>query len=135
MNHKKSINTGLLLMRITLGVLLFLHGFSKLVHGIDGIVGRMADTGLPGFFAYGVYLGEVVAPLLIIVGFRTRLAALIFAFNMLVALFIAHSDSIFALSRSGGWAVELIGLYFFGSLSLFFTGAGKYAVSTKSWWD
>lgn len=135
MDHKKSINTGLLLMRITLGILLFLHGFSKLVHGIDGLVGRMSDTGLPGFFAYGVYLGEVVAPIFIIVGFRTRLAALIFAFNMLVAVLMAHSDSIFALSRSGGWAVELIGLYFFGALSLFFTGAGKYAVSTKSWWD
>lgn len=135
MSHKKSIDTGLLLMRVTLGILLFLHGFSKLMHGIEGIIGRMADTGLPGFFGYGVYLGEVVAPILIIVGFRTRLAALIFAFNMLVAALLSHSDSIFALSRSGGWAIELIGLYFFGALTLFFTGAGKYAVSTKSWWD
>ena len=135
MSHRKSINTGLLLMRVTIGILMFFHGFSKLLHGINGIVGRMADTGLPGFFAYGVYLGEVVAPILIIVGFRTRLAALIFAFNMLVAVLLAHSDSIFTLSRSGGWAIELIGLYFFGAISLFFTGAGKYAVSTKSWWD
>jgi len=135
MSHKKNINTGLLLMRITLGVLLFLHGFSKLTHGIDGIFGRMTGIGFPGVFSYGVYLGEVVAPILIIIGFRTRLAALIFAFNMLVAALLSHSDSIFALSRTGAWAIELIGLYFFGSLSLFFTGAGKYAVSTKSWWD
>lgn len=135
MNNRKNINTGLLLLRLTLGVLLFLHGFSKLMHGIDGIVGRVADIGIPGFLGYAVYLGEVVAPLLIIVGFRTRLAALIFAINMLVAALLSHSDSIFALSRSGGWAVELIGLYFFGALTLFFTGAGKYAVSTKSWWD
>ena len=135
MNSAKNYDTGLLLLRITLGVLLFLHGFSKLTHGIDGLVGRMADTGLPGFFAYGVYVGEVIAPILIVIGFRTRLAALIFAFNMLVALLMAHSDDIFSLGRSGGWAVELIGLYLFGGLVLFFTGGGKYAVSTKSWWD
>jgi putative oxidoreductase len=135
MSHKKSINTGLLLMRITLGVLMFFHGYSKLMHGIEGIVGRMSNTGLPGFFGYGVYIGEVVAPILIVIGFRTRLAALIFAFNMLVAALLSHSNDIFALSRSGAWAIELIGLYFFGALALFFTGAGKYAVSTNSWWD
>jgi putative oxidoreductase len=135
MTQKKSINTGILLIRITIGVLMLFHGYSKLINGIDGIIGRMADIGLPGFFGYGVYMGEVVAPILIVVGFRTRIAVLIFAFNMLVAALLAHADDIFALSRSGAWAIELIGLYFFGSLALFFTGAGKYAVSTKSWWD
>lgn len=135
MSHKKSINTGLLLMRITLGVLMIFHGVSKLMHGIDGIVGQVVNMGFPGFLGYGVYIGEVIAPILIVVGFRTRLASLIFAINMLVAALLGHPDDIFALSRSGAWAIELIGLYFFGAVALFFTGAGKYAVSTKSWWD
>jgi len=135
MNEKKSINTGLLLLRITLGVLMLFHGFSKLMHGVEGIVGHISNIGLPGFLGYCVYIGEIVAPILIVIGFRTRLAALIFAFNMLVAALLSHSNSIFALSRTGAWALELIGLYFFGALTLFFTGAGNFAVSTKSWWD
>lgn len=135
MKNKKSINTGLLLLRINLGVLLFFHGFSKLIHGIDGIIRQISNLGLPGFLGYSVFIGEIIAPILIVIGFRTRLAALIFAFNMLVAALLSHSNSIFALSRSGAWALELIGLYFFGALTLFLTGGGKYAVSTQSWWD
>ena len=135
MSSRKSYNTGLLLLRLTLGVLMLFHGIAKLSKGVEGISNNLAELGIPGFLAYAVFIGEIIAPLLIIVGYRTRIAALIFAFNMLVAALLSHPNDIFALSRSGAWAVELIGLYFFGAVSLFFTGAGKYAVSTKSWWD
>jgi len=95
----------------------------------------LTAKGLPGFLAYGVYIGEIIVPLLLIIGFRTRIAALIFAFNMLVAMLLAHAGDIFTLSKHGGWAVELIALFLFGALALFFTGAGKYAFSTTHKWD
>jgi len=135
MSSRNNYNTGLLLLRLTLGVLMLFHGVSKLMNGIDGISGMLANRGIPGFLAYGVFIGEIIAPVLLIIGYRTRLAALIFAVNMLVAVLLAHSNDIFTLSKSGGWAIELIGLYFFGALTLGLTGGGRFSLSARSWWD
>ncbi len=131
----KNINVGLLIIRISVGALMLLHGLSKLVGGIGFIQGILESKGLPGFIAYGVIVGEVVAPLAIIIGYRTRIAAAIFAFNALVAMFLVHAQQIFTLSEQGGWALELLGLYLFGSVALIFTGAGKIALSSNNKWD
>ena len=132
---KKNTDTGLLILRLSVAGLMLLHGLSKLLHGIGPIAGLVESKSLPAFFAYGVYVGEVLAPLAIIIGFRTRIAALIFFINTIVAALLAHSNEIFSLSQTGGWAVELLGLYGFGALVLMFTGAGRFAVSTRSRWD
>jgi putative oxidoreductase len=126
---------GKLVLRLTIGGLMLLHGIDKLMHGVGGISSMLENQGYPGFIAYGVYVGEVVAPLMIIFGWRTRLGALIFAFNMLVATLLAHSGDINQLSKHGGWAVELQGLYFFGALALLFLGAGKLSFSNSNKWD
>ncbi|WP_067149269.1 DoxX family protein [Pseudotamlana agarivorans] len=131
---KKNINVGLLILRITIGGLMLFHGLAKLSH-LDGIKQMLTGFGLPEFMAYGVYITELIAPLLIIMGFRTRLAALVFAFGMLFALFLAHSEHLLALSKTGGLAIEMILLYAFGALVLYFTGAGSYAVSKTNIWD
>ena len=130
--QNQKINTGLLLLRLTLGILMFLHGYSKIVNGIGGIENNLIEKGLPAFIAYGVYVGEIIAPLMMIVGFRTRLASIVFAFNMLVAAVLAHPDEIFALTGRGVWAIEKIGLFFFGALVLVITGGGKFGVSSSS---
>lgn len=95
----------------------------------------LAEAGLPSFIAYGVYVGEVVVPLFIIFGFGTRVASAILAFNMIVAVAMAHSGDIFSLNDAGGWTIELPALYFFGAAALIFTGGGKYALSNKYIWD
>ena len=135
MTSRPGNSIGLLILRLTMGILMILHGYGKIINGVDGISGNLIDKGLPGFIAYGVYVGEIIAPLLMIVGYRTRLAAMIFAFNMLAAALLAKSNEIFALTERGTWAIETIGLFFLGGLTLVFTGGGKLAVSTKSWWD
>ncbi|PVX52223.1 putative oxidoreductase [Balneicella halophila] len=132
---KKQVNLGLLILRLAVGCLMLLHGIAKLKHGIPGIEGMVESHGLPTFLAYGVYVGEVVAPLLIIVGYKTRLAALVLFFNCIVATSLAHGGQIFSLNETGGWALELLGLYGFGALALFFTGAGSYAVASRGRWD
>ncbi len=131
---KKNIDIGLLILRFAIGALMLLHGIGKLT-GISGIEGMMSSSGLPSFVAYGVYITEIVAPLLILIGYRTRLAAVVYVFGMLFAIFLAHSEDIFSLNEHGGWAVELPGLYMFGALALFLTGGGKYAVSNSKDWD
>jgi putative oxidoreductase len=108
---------------------MLLHGIGKLMYDIDFI------KGMAGVFAYGVYLGEVLAPIAILIGFRTRIAAAVYAFNCLTAIFLAHSGDIFKLNEFGGWAIELLGLYLFGALVLFFTGGGKLALSKSHQWD
>ncbi|MFC5283279.1 DoxX family protein [Pedobacter alpinus] len=130
----KNTNAGLLILRIAIGGLMLLHGIAKL-SGIEFIEGMLVSKGLPSLLAYGVYITEIVAPLLIIVGFRTRLAALVFISGTLFAMLLVHSADILTLTSSGGWGVELLGLYTFGALTLFFTGGGKLALSSANKWD
>lgn len=133
--YNKSTNIGLLILRIGIGGTMLLHGISKIVKGIGPIQAMVVDAGMPAFIAYGVYLGEVLAPLLIILGIATRLGSFIFAVNCLVAIIMAHSTQILQLTNSGGWAIELLALYLFGSIALIFTGGGKFAVSKRNFWD
>ena len=51
-----------LLLRLALGGAILLHGIAKLTGGIGGIAGMVSAAGLPSFLAYGVYVGEVIAP-------------------------------------------------------------------------
>ena len=131
--HNKSL--GILILRLSVSILLLLHGINKVIHGTGGIENMLAEKGLPAFLAWGVYLGEVIAPLLVIIGFRTRIFTLVMFANMLVIMLVFKNDLLFSLAGTGAWELELQGLYLFGSLALFFTGAGKYAVSTGSKWD
>lgn len=131
---KRNNDLGLLISRITVAGLMLFHGVAKLSN-LNGIKNMLIETGLPELMAYGVYITELIAPLLILIGFRIRLASIVFFSGMIAAMLLAHSENIFSLSKSGGLAIELILLYAFGALVFFFTGAGKYAVSTSHKWD
>lgn len=119
---------GKFLLRVLLAFMLLFHGVSKLLGGIDSIEGMLARAGLPAFLAYGVYVGEVIAPFLILVGLYTRLAAAIVAINMVVAVMLVHTSEFFTLSKTGGWALELQGMFFGTALVLALLGAGRYSV-------
>ena len=119
---------GKLLLRAALAILLLFHGFSKLAGGIGPITGMVEQAGLPGVVAYGVYVGEVIAPLLILAGLFTRAAALVVAVNMIVAVLLAHTSQFFTLNGTGGWALELQGMYFAGALAVALLGAGRYSI-------
>lgn len=132
---KKQNDIGLLMIRLIIAAPMFLYGIGKVISGVDFIKDMLAEYGLPSFIAYGVYAGEIVAPLLIIAGFRTRLAGLVFAFNCLTIILLSQMNNILRLNDYGGWAIELLAIYMIVSAALFFTGAGKYAISTKNKWD
>jgi putative oxidoreductase len=70
----KNISLGLLIVRIAVGALMLPHGIAK-IGQTAFIEGMLAEKGLPSVMAYGVYLTEIVAPILILIGIRTRLAA------------------------------------------------------------
>src|SRR5262249_27927991 len=66
-----------LMLRILIGGLLLFHGVDKLRNGVGSVRADLAKAGLPGILAYGIYLGEVVAPLLVLLGLWTRPMAVI----------------------------------------------------------
>lgn len=119
---------GKLILRLSLGVMFMLHGIAKISSGPAEIVGLVARAGLPGPMAYLVYVGELLAPLFLILGLWTRPAAAVIAINMLFAVGLAHMDQLGALTSSGGWALELQGMYFFSALALALIGAGRFSV-------
>ncbi|HKP15577.1 MAG TPA: DoxX family protein, partial [Gemmatimonadaceae bacterium] len=82
-------DAGLLVLRLGLGTLMLFHGFFKLTHGVAWIAGPLSSVGLPAWLQYGVYVAEVVAPLMVIVGLWARPAALVIAFDMFMAIFLA----------------------------------------------
>jgi putative oxidoreductase len=105
-----------------------LHGIAKIMGGVDGIVGMVGKAGLPAAFGYLVYVGEVLAPLLLIVGLWTRLAALVVAINMVVAIVLVHMGDLFNLTKQGGWALELQGMFLFTAIAVALLGAGRFSV-------
>lgn len=125
----KNIDFGLLILRVGVAGLMLLHGIKKIGVSLDFIEGLVNKIGLPSFFAYGVYLGEIIAPVMMIIGYKTRFAALLFFLTCLFIIFIAHPSDIFKFNEYGGWQLELPGLFTTGSLALIFTGGGKYALS------
>lgn len=132
---KRNGDLGLFLIRNIIALTMLLHGINKIAHGLGFIQEVLVKQGLPSFLSYGVYIGEILVPLLIIVGFRTRLASLILVINCLTIILLTQMDKIFSLNENGGLAIELVAIYLIVSLGLFFTGAGKIALSTKNKWD
>lgn len=127
---------GKLVLRIGVGLVLFLHGLGKIETGIAGTVGMVEGAGLPGWLAYGAYIGEFVAPLLIIVGKWSRPAGLVIAFNMLMTVLVAHRDIAFARNDYGGWQIELNALLMFGGIAVALLGAGRFSLSRgEGRWD
>ena len=91
-----------LVLRLTIGILMLMHGLFKLSYGISSIIGMVAAKGWPEFIAYGVFLGELVAPILLILGLWTRPAALLIVINMVVAIMLAHMGQLTAMTSAGG---------------------------------
>jgi putative oxidoreductase len=121
---------GKLVLRLTVGGLMLFHGVSKLMHSgsVDFIGGKLAESGLPAMLAYGVYVGEIIAPLMVILGIFSRIGGLLVVVNMLFAVLLVHTGDILALTDHGGWRLELQAFYLFGALAIVFLGSGKYAV-------
>jgi len=123
-----SPDLGLLILRVAVGGLMLLHGIHKAIHGVGFMKGMFASKGFPEFIAYGVYLGEIIAPVLLIFGIFSRTSALLIAGTMAVAIYMAHSGDIFSLTKNGGSAIELQLLFLLGSLTIVFTGGGKFSL-------
>jgi len=127
---------GKLVLRVAVGLLLLLHGIFKLRNGIGWMAGPLSSVGLPAFIGYGVYVGEIVAPLFVIAGKFARLAGLVIAFNLLMAIVLVLRGKIFSLNQGGGWAIELEMFFVLAGVAIFLLGSGRYSLSKgQGRWD
>ena len=125
---------GKLLLRLNLGALLLFHGVHKLLNGLDPIKEMLAAYNIPDAAAYGVYLGELVAPLLIIIGLFSRVGGVLIVINMIVALVLVHPEAFQLLTQgTGGFSLEPEAFYLIGGLCVALLGAGRFAVGPKYW--
>ena len=122
---------GKLILRLTLGVLILLHGIAKISGGTAGIQKMLEGNGLPGFLAMGVYVGEILAPVLVILGFYARLGAAVIVVNMLFAVMLVHRADLFLLGKSGGWALELQAFFLFTAVAVTLIGPGRFGINQR----
>lgn len=136
-NHSETVDTflnqkidiGIFLLRCTIGGLILFHGINKLMHGTTQYAQALESVGLPVFFSFGVLIAEVLAPVMLILGFKVRLAALIIAVDIFMATLLMYSKDFFKISETGGWMIEMDVLYFLGAIAILFLGSGQLSVS------
>ncbi len=122
---------GKLILRLNIGILMLFHGLHKLGGGsIEYIGGKLTEVNLPAMLAYGVYAGEILAPIMLIFGVFTRLGALIIVINMLFAIGLVHMGHFGIFDpQTGAWKLEVQAFYLFGALAIAFLGAGRIALT------
>ena len=126
-----SDDLGKLLLRVTLGVLILLHGVAKVMSGPGFVLSATTSAGLPAAVGYLVYVGEVLAPVLLILGVWSRLGGLIIVGNMVFAIFLVHMKQLWSINSTGGWALELQGMFLMAGLVVALIGAGRFSIGGR----
>ena len=80
-----------LIGRIFISTVFLLSGFNK-IGNYEGTVGWMESFGLPGFLLVPAIILEIIAPILIIIGYQTRIAAGALSLFCLATAIIFHTD-------------------------------------------
>ena len=123
--NNTNVNLGLLIHRVTLSFFMTTHGWPKFLRFFDEEI-RFGDPigigVLPSLVL--VVIGELVAPLAIIIGFKARWASAFPIATMLVAAFVAHADDPFATK-------EKALLFLLGFVVIAVCGPGKYALDER----
>ena len=118
-------NMGLAILRIAPSVMMLTHGipkFQKLIAGNIEFSDPLGIGAAPSLFL--TVIAEFLCPILIIIGLKTRLAAIPTAITMLVASFIVHGADSFATK-------EKAMLYAVIFITIALLGPGKYSFDRK----
>jgi putative oxidoreductase len=126
---------GKLVVRLAAGGLLLFHGVHKLLTGIAPIKEMVVAAHMPDLIAYGVYLGEIAGPILVILGLFSRVGGLLIVLNMVAAILLAGMASLFKLNEFGGYALELETFFLLGGLSVALLGAGRLSLGIGGRWN
>lgn len=122
---KTSKDFGLLILRVGVSALMLTHGYGKFLKLFTDPTDFGDPIGLgPTISLILAVIGEFIAPILIIIGYKTKLAAIPALITMLVAAFVVHaSDPIGTKEKALFYSIAF--------LALAFIGAGKYSIDRK----
>ena len=122
---KTTTHFGLLLFRLGFGVGMMTHGYGKLLKVLQGNFDFADPIGLgPAVSLVLTAFAEFIAPIFIIIGWKTRWAALFPMLTMLVAFAITHDGDPFSRKEKSF-------VYLIAFLALYFTGPGRYALDKE----
>ena len=68
---------------------------------------------------------------MVIAGWHTRVGGALIALNMLFAIWLAHASELLAIGPSGGWALELQGMFLSAALAVELLGPGRFSVDAR----
>jgi putative oxidoreductase len=122
---KFSFNSGLLILRVAFSIGLMTHGYGKFLRVINGNFKFSDPLGIGTSLSLILAsFGEFIAPIFIIVGWKTRLFSIFPAFTMLVAFTIVHDGDPFSRKEKSL-------MYLIAFIAIYFTGPGKYSVDKE----
>ncbi|WP_435577924.1 DoxX family protein [Gilvibacter sp.] len=122
MSVSKNYQTGLLVLRVGMSALMLFHGIPKLMNLFQGDMSFGDPLGIGSTLSFILTVfAEAICPILIILGLRTRLAAIPVIITMAVAAFIVHGNDPFA-------NMEKALLYLVGFTAIALMGGGKYTI-------
>lgn len=119
---------GKLILRLGVGGLMLFHGVHKLLTGLDPVKSLLAGNKLPEAAAYVVYFGEIVGPVLVLIGLFARFGAFLIAFELAALVALAGLAQIVAVTPSGAYGLEIEALYLAGALAILLFGPGKLSI-------
>lgn len=123
----RQIDSGLLILRLVVGIIFIAHGGQKLfVYGFDGVAGGFAQMGVPMAQVMGPFVGllEFFGGLALIAGVLTRLVAFGLAGTMVVAMLLVHLKAGFFAPNGIEFPLSLFG----STVLLAIAGAGAYSL-------
>ena len=113
--------------RIFLSTIFLFEGINK-IFNYESTIEYMESFNVPGLFAIPTIILEILFPLLLIIGYQTKLSALVLAIFTLATALIFHTDftnQMQLISFLKNFAIAG------GFLIIFVNGAGKYSIDHK----
>ncbi len=129
-----------LIIRITLGLVIFPHGAQKLLgwfggYGFSGTMGYFTETmGLPWLISFLVILLESIGAIALIAGVATRIMAALYLVLALGIVFTSHAQHGFFMNWFGtqqGEGYEYFIFWIGMAISLVYSGGGRYSIDGK----
>ncbi len=128
MKNLISTDTGALILRVALGIVLLAHSLylKMMIFSLAGTADFFVSIGLPAILAYGVFILEVVAGTALILGLYSRFFAASVTPVLLGATWVHASNGWLFSNSGGGWEYPLF--LFFMAIVQITLGDGKYSL-------